>query len=1314
MGTATLIRLTKPRISALILEGTGAVVSVVLALWLLLWFAHRTVPKDHVEAYLVAAADIPPEEAPFQAADVRRFRGPTGAGAIQATAPAELAPEILKKAESGGSPLVVYISAPMLVQGTKGTGEPIAGLIRSVAAESRRDVVLALDLAQVDTDRDLGVFGNSPYSQIQKAIQALDKPSRNIFVMTSAAPAQKSWSADGLGQSIFAYYLRKGLEEEAKGWDGTEPDRITVEGLHRYVLDRVRRWARSRRESVQTPLLLPVLPEGEKPSKVVLQTIPKADSAAGPPVEGRQVAADTKPAKSEAEAKTAPSAQQEKAQDPPAETVRSPMDRLFEEWREHDALAKQTPYREFPGAWRSYEAALLQAERRVRAAHHDSTSWGQLALDALDVAKEQSGRLKTDLQSREKARKEFPFQPAQGDPEGPQKLASALRYLNPMITLPDWLERAAAPAAVPKAGPDKEPGKAGQAQEAASPPILPEAFSISAASEAPPRFLELQLPRWAYRFTEDFNCRDYFHDRGRAYVVLRLVELRGLAERALSTDRRGLSWIKPSIKRGDRERRMIQDKLFGMPNNVQRPDQDPQLPRVVRAYNEALDAIKKFHEARDAWEQAADELPYLAEWAIRIKARSGNGPAALASNPLPESVDQALKALETLARALSPPPANGEGDDEAPAAASRERLRGLTTATIKVREAMGELKRDFDQSTDRYATDPLPGWIEADAALRVPFMPFDKRRSILKKLLSLGDSIAEEDRKAGQAEADSPPDRGFWIRAAGLARLDLELRRLGQGSADADAFEGPTVQKAWTAVSRSPDDRGVAQQTLPSFVRISESVVRLRAATRNGLLQTSGDDAARDLSDVEKDLRAREGQVRYLTATEVEQISKIDGPVRDYARLAECACLEFHLDRLDADHTGERSLNDLAVQIGEIKNSLKIKPSSPLPSRGPGLSVKVTPGGQRDIGEDWKTDFKVIVTGASGTAGEQRPMPDGEAFVGLAAEGVVDGMTVNDRIVGKNVPGERIPVPIEPQAPGEVAFKVDQKTDAVKLQDGSDVLKLDARVFYRGHSDLTDPVRVAVKPNKIPTRIAIRISQDQEALKRKYGDAGRPIPDQFRRHEGEGYMHKGKNLDYVLEIENKTPVPLTVTCKRFLIDDMTGQKMEVKPWIENQVLDPGKPTSLKGKINLSITSDGRPRKLSVEVSDTQGAIPPYTVTFREIGWQDYMELTPRQVGNYSYKKDERQYTEACFVVTMKRDAEDKVTEPIRRDEVWCEFKAENLLATKFTSETEDDPRWFWPGQRVDIYQPLRAVKSPLKWTPQIENEPLKTREENLN
>ena len=589
MATAVPLRLTKPRLSLLILEATATVVCLVLVIWLLLWFVHRTVQQGGVEAYFVGTDGVPPEEVPFQAADVRRFRGSPGSHEVRETVPSELPDEVLKKARSGGSTLVVYISTPVLGQETGKSSEPIRKLIRDVAREAKRDVVLALDLAQVDSDRELGVFGNSPYSrladEIRKTVKEQGKPGSSIFILTSAAPAQKSWSADGLGQSIFADYLRRGLEGGAKGWDAEDPGSITVEGLHRYVLQNVRRWARLRRASEQTPQLLAVLPEGDKPRTVVLRPIRRDAGAALAANTTPATGANQSPGSSGEKANARPEAGEkaepiavaekgqgpvEKGQGPPDDSkpdaFASLWDDLFKEWKQHDEVRGRKPYRELPGAWRSYEAALLRAERCLRAARRDPTLWDQRARDALTAARDKRQRLEQDWKSRRELRNSFPFRPIRDDPGGEKQLADALTLLK-VKQRPAWLDLGAGHSEGPMATADKAAPATGAApaQEApmASPPIPP-AFNDPVDKI---RFLELQVPAWAYRFQAAFRCPAYFSNQGRDQRLVRLVELRLDAEGALAADRRGLGWIRPLIEIGDRDRRSIQDKLFGGPRN---------------------------------------------------------------------------------------------------------------------------------------------------------------------------------------------------------------------------------------------------------------------------------------------------------------------------------------------------------------------------------------------------------------------------------------------------------------------------------------------------------------------------------------------------------------------------------------------------------------------------------------------------------------------------------------------------------------------------------------------------------------------------
>lgn len=1319
MPTATPMRMTRPRLALMILEATAATVSVVLLLWLLLWFIHRTVPQGSVEAYFVAAEGVPPEEVPYQAADVRRFREARESEPIRETTSSEWPDAVLAKAREGGSTLVVYVSAPVLARDTEAATAPIAKLVRDVAREARRDVVLALDLAQVDSDRELGLFGSSPYArlmdEIRKAVKEQGEPGRSVFLLTSAAPAQRSWSADGLGQSIFAYYLRRGLEGGARGWDAAEPGSITVSGLHRYILQQVRRWAGLRRGSEQTPQLLPVLTEGQKPRTVFLRPLhPGAAPSPSPPATAAIPADAAPPPAPEGKEKAGPAGKAEKGEERPAEPTPDPLtalwDDLFKEWRKHEEIRATRPYRDLPGAWRSYDASLLRAERGLRAARRDPVLWTQRARDVLASAREKRDRLEQDLKSRAQARHRFPFRAIGDDPADARQLVDALAGLK-IEHRPRWLEAAVARSDEPPTAPGKEPTKTGAAPDGSTaPPPIPRAFSVPVDQI---QFLELQLPAWAYRFQAEFRCPAYFREPGRSQRLVRMIDLRHEAETAIAADRRGLGWIRPLIEIGDRERRSIQDRLFGRRRDGDLADEEARLTGAKSAYDAARAAIDQYRAARETWEQAADRFPYHAEWAIRREAIPGRAAPGLPANPVPEGVSAALRELDGLARALAPPTFRSTpGDDEATVTAVEEQARKLSDAAARARDAVRALEDDFRRTTDSYVTGGAPGWVELDAALRVPLIEPARREALLKALLALGeavDDIGSTDGEDRGTDASGSPDRGFWVRAAGMARLDLGLRRLGRLDAREAPEEDAAIKGLWEAVRRRPEEADAASAAFPVFDAINTIDAGLRGEARGRLLAATPDDHEREMADAEKDLRGRDVESRLLTATEADALlSGADGPARDYDRLAECACLEFHLGRLQQDYADDRSLRAVAGKVDDLKAALGIK-RTPGPAPGGGLAVAVTPEGPRAIDEkDWKTEFKITVATPPGVPRDQRPVPPGDAFVGLV--GAADGLTANDQPLA-DVPGGLVRLPVELTAQRTVPFTIVQK-DKVPLPGDSDTVPLVGQLFYRGRSDLAAAVTIAVRPRKIDERVAIRILQDTEKLKTKYPNVDRPIPDQFRSHPGEGFLHKGKDIDYVIEVQNRTPRRMTVTCRHYLVDDTTQQKTETRPAVERQVLEPGVPVRIFwGKVKASDAPNGRPH-LRVELTDVQGQgeIPPFNVTFKEITWQSYITIRKRYDDNYSYEVDGARRTGPCFLVGMRRDENDPVTEPIPADQLGCEFSAENLSPTPLTGAGRGKP-WIWPGDDIEFYQPTTNLKRPIKWTPQIEGERLETRVE---
>ncbi|HEU5115534.1 MAG TPA: hypothetical protein VFT74_02550, partial [Isosphaeraceae bacterium] len=375
MSTATRKPLTKTKQAQLILEGTAASMAVVLTLWLLLWFLWQSLGTFPVEVLF-----IPDRDLPFQRADAEAFLGKTDQ--IESSSGSQIlrAVETLV-AQPNQPPLLLMISVPAFGVGPDArlggeTGEAtVESLIRTVARKAQRKVLLALDLAQIDSDLSRHLYGNSTFTGLEQWLheESFDDQNQSIWVLCASASGQKSWTADGLGRSIFAYYLEKGISGAARPWDHSPGGGrvVTVEGLARYVRKGVRTWVDEHRsKAIQTPVLMKV---GHRSDDFafsgVLQVVP---------IVPETKSEDTpKPADPESLAR-GKSKEGEKAPEkssPPRPAREILMDDLFQEWGEHDRL-RNIPgadpiFRWLPNGWKKYESDLLNAEQLVRASEID-------------------------------------------------------------------------------------------------------------------------------------------------------------------------------------------------------------------------------------------------------------------------------------------------------------------------------------------------------------------------------------------------------------------------------------------------------------------------------------------------------------------------------------------------------------------------------------------------------------------------------------------------------------------------------------------------------------------------------------------------------------------------------------------------------------------------------------------------------------------------------------------------------------------------------------------------------------------------------
>ena len=290
----------------------------------------------------------------------------------------------------------------------------------------------------------------------------------------------------------------------------------------------------------------------------------------------------------------------------------------------------------------------------------------------------------------------------------------------------------------------------------------------------------------------------------------------------------------------------------------------------------------------------------------------------------------------------------------------------------------------------------------------------------------------------------------------------------------------------------------------------------------------------------------------------------------------------------------------------------------------------------------------------------------------------------------KGVPGvlREVPPPFSPPAP--VPVRVIQNE---LRNEGLSKLELEAMVFYRGRVDAQSRLAIAVTPKIFKELVVVSITQDREVLNLKYGkELADSILDQFSLHPGEGYMHKGKDLAYILTVKNVSPRNLKVQCLRTLVDSPI--KLVDKPVEE---LKPQGEIRIADVMTSEMVPLESPRQLKLTVQDENGKdliSKPLVVTFKQIQVPRYMEFEE------ATRIDEfKRELMPCYVVIYRRRSDDPVTEPIMGREISCTIDGEQA--------SYKDDYAFLRGKELITTHPRREGAKEWKWSGRIENEELK-------
>ena len=534
-----------PRLALTVLAATSCFVMSALSLWIACWLFFIR-PDLNVLAmwFGPSPAARSTTEFFFQEQDVRIF-GPNATK--KSGNPGQVAESIREFLKSKGQrPAIVYLSVPgvgrlrdrspddpvddpdrlpidpEVLQGERAAGGSSAGMnLEDVLDEFRKrpwqKKLLILDIGQIGTDADLGVFAND---FIYRLKQELDKSTdANFTVLCSCAPGQFSWSSDADRRSVFAHFVAEGM---IRARDVSE--------LVVFVKKRVHQWVKSHRGATQTPIWW-----GNPASNFPLPKSPEESGIfqiAGPP---------SRPAESP-------------WKKPEAQDL---WKRLVACYQRREAIADQQPYRYAPLAWREYLETLLRAERLYRAG---------LFSEGGEIIKNVDG-LEQDLKNPVAAL------PKNGYPS----LEMGLRIASDSSFHPEWggdlewehalawpatqIEPGAAAKPKGKNANEKQglvtseisgPADADAPEKAK--PSLPEVLAVIRQGTNPwAAFIEGQLFDWALEWTKGHPNPSVLTQRERAQVFCNALKVRRLAERAAASSWQTGPWSEALLQSGRRK-----------------------------------------------------------------------------------------------------------------------------------------------------------------------------------------------------------------------------------------------------------------------------------------------------------------------------------------------------------------------------------------------------------------------------------------------------------------------------------------------------------------------------------------------------------------------------------------------------------------------------------------------------------------------------------------------------------------------------------------------------------------------------------------
>jgi hypothetical protein len=641
--------------------------------------------------------------------------------------------------------------------------------------------LLILDATQVPAHWPLGLFHNDFARALgdERTRKRIDEIP-GLVVLAASAEGQRSWVSEEWGQTIFAHHVLEGLKGATESGG-----RVNAYDLHRYALDKVKRWARHNREASQTPVLLG---SEERARALELVAVEGGYKAPNP--------ADIKPFEVPAE--------------------------LAQAWAESHRLATlpaPSPAVHTPHLWREHLEVLLRYEQLLRAgdrASADSLS-GRLGGLRQRILAARSRKLDSAIVSLT-----MPAALGWPAPEGDKARAKELGELwvkkadekkrDPVKDrLEQWLQA------------EKDPwqkrllrarlGGMVLRQAAANPERdLKRARAILADLEEPPdpRTAEAQYlvllqpdlaadPPWA-------TVKDALEVRQQAEEAALGLRPGELAPDLPPYSEHILPWTRKLVEAGDKERRDGQDFLIAShpdewkeaaenltgraPAKGQEKAAEKGPAGARKHYRDAQDLALTLRKALKERDEALAALPYFSQALARQRV---NDVSRL------RGFEEKVKAQLDLWDAVRQLDALLRDTESAPA----EKLAKLTEAVSK---GMKDVRDGFEARYKQGFQLVQEDWHEIDNLLGIPFVPPERRVALLKRLREISQKLNEEVKEAGGERDPGEAQVRKMNQSAALAQARLAVAALGEDAFDR-AKGGMTFGQVKTAIENTNEGR---------------------------------------------------------------------------------------------------------------------------------------------------------------------------------------------------------------------------------------------------------------------------------------------------------------------------------------------------------------------------------------------------------------------------------------------------------------------------------------------------------------------------